>query len=475
MTSNYSTIVTDTTDNIPKLRYVSQAHHFQLWNSNLINSSNAVSNVLNTSNYYSVLSIVNSNVGIRTTNPSYPLDISGDVRISGNLYMSSGAVGGTGQSFSYFMSSNLVATTSITLVSQNLNGKFNIVCAAVANVATFSWSLATASGTTLATGTGGTPYTFTDVTLPTGTNSIAVTATSAAGSSATSSTYTFTVEGTGPPLMNATLSFPSITTLAIDSVNYYTTTTTYSIAAGAASFSNMVGVSSYNGTNFLSIGTNNYNWSDIFNINPTTTAQKTSDKAIAAQTLSTCNLIMTLRNASQSNSYTCNIMWVPSLPTLVIPNTNPTVASISRAYMSGASLSTTDVLWRPLQNSFVANVSNVTSGYLFPASQSLTNIGTRRQLKFTLTNNGLLSAFSINHGMLASDISDITVAWTDIIGTAFSANTSYLNGGCGMGTQTNYIWYVQRPITISQTASSSCTVIITYGSLVSTMPIPSIG
>ena len=66
MASNYSTILVDNTIN--QLRYVAPIHQFQNWGPNQ-NPNISLCNMISQTSAYNVMTIVNQNIGIGTTNP----------------------------------------------------------------------------------------------------------------------------------------------------------------------------------------------------------------------------------------------------------------------------------------------------------------------------------------------------------------------------------------------------------------------
>lgn len=453
-TDNYSTIVNDTSSKA--LRYISKNHIFQNWTSDTIDPSLPLDNVLSNTNYFSAMSIVNSNV-----------NVFGDITVYGAI----NSIGGSPfLAAADVLSGIYVANASIINIIQDPLGNYTVSCSAVANISGLSWVLRD-NTSIIASGSGGTVYTFSNVRFTTG-KSVSLSAYASGGtltarSSACNFTaYTAYVNVTTPP----TILTPIYT--SIDNVNYYTTGTTFQFPVAAFTFCNLTTVPSYTGSNFFTINSNSYSWNTVFGTSNPGPSNAYVIPSPAQQVVS-CNIVITATNSSSSipSTSVTKILYVPSNISPVIPNTNPVISSISRIYTSNnTTLGSNDMIYAPLQNSFASDLSYVISGFLSPASQSNVITGRHRvYMSITPASNIPIVSFGVVHN---SSVNNIYVSWSNLgSNTFYSASNRYTVDGCGAGSNIS-TWYIRRPTSLSQVFVSPVTLYIDYNANV--VPVPSI-
>lgn len=508
-TSNYPTVFVDG----QKLQYFAKSHILSQWNNDFVSSSAPLSNIL--SNCTNLITTSNSCIGIMTSNPQQTLDIVGNIKASGTIFVSDLNIGGVSAgggggivtysailpvmsnmpfmipsgAVLYQFSSNTLQNKAVSYVVVNSitktgvsgnNGLFSINCTAFGNSSTYNWTLSSPSTTLV----GGSNFTFTNVPYSTGTTSFNVTAStglSGAGSFATSINYSVTSDALPTPLFSiGNPSFAAVSTTTVDSLVYYTGSTTYRFLGGSLSFSNLVAPNNstytgYTGNNFLQINNAGYQFSRVFATSPTSSNLITSTITVPSIGSNlTSNISFTVSNLALSTSCNINIAYLNNaVATLsTIPFTNLYISSVSRTYENGTTLGSRDVLYLPITNQFTSSHTFGLSNFVY-STQTATGNRTRLYINITPYTDVPLNSFIVNHN---SAISDIQVQWTTIGSTYYSANTSYLSTGCGSGTQSGGSWYIQRPNTISRTAYSTILLYIVYNtSSANIYPVPSIG
>lgn len=452
-TSNYTTIIVDSS--IQSLRYIAQKHNFQTWNQTFVSSSSALSNVIDSSNYYSAMAITTSNV-----------DVSGDLR-SSNVSLGNTSLYITAQ---HALAGVYVANAKILNVNQNITTTFTVNCSAEGNSSSYLWELLNGD-IVIASGTGPSIYAFSGLTFTIGEKVLLTARVSTGTVSSTSACYSFVCTATPYININA-LTFPSVATIQVDGVSYYGPGTTYQVGIGNATFSNLVS-GNYSGSAFLKINSSSYDWSSLFSTLPpsgirTNTLAFPSTPAL----FTSSNVSFQLRNSVVGEPMTSNVnvLFTPGIVEPIILNSNYMISSATRSFANGTSLGLTDPLYAVIADSFVSGYSFISQNIGYAPAQSITGVN-RRRLYINLAHSGIpLISFGVRHN---STISDIAVSWTAISSTYYSANTVYIAaGGCGAGAQSGAVWYIRRPIGVSQSVISSIRLYIEYDSSVNVMPIP---
>jgi len=349
-------------------------------------------------------------------------------------------------------------------ISQNVNGQYSISCSATGNTSNYTWSLLNVP-TTISQTTSSNSVTFSISNTSFGLNcnvNLQVLA-SVCNISAQSSIVSFC--NTITPfinIVNIATSSPVYTTL--DNVNYFAPGTFYNIPANGLYFSNLVGTSGYNGNNFLSVNGTYYNWNSIFGGSIISNSGIYNSTQIPNALLMSSNVTINLVNSSTSIpvTVTSNVLFA-SYSTPVITNSNNVVSGASRVYANGVSIASNEMIYSLVSGNFVSGLSFITNGFYSP-SQSAMASG-RRRLYLTLTSytNVPIVSFGVKHN---STLSNITVNWTNINSTWYSAASNWLSGGCGSVVQnvSQSTWYIRRPSSISQTAISVVNLYIDYAS-----------
>lgn len=373
---------------------------------------------------------------------------------------------------------NNVVINSVTETSTG-TGYYNVSCSAIGNAPSYSWSLSNSSGGQIASPVSGpSSYTFSNQSFTAGANSIrafadTTTLGSGTGTGSYSALYTFTantVETVAAPSVTINSGTVTASTISVDSVNYYTGAQSISFATNALTFAGLKKVYAYSGANFLTISNTNFNWSDVFLTNPTSEASFNNTKALSSITVNSSNVQFTVRNVLSSTTIIRSIAYLPSAISPVFTNTNPFISSVSRTYLNGSSLGSTDVIFAPIKNVFVTSTANAGT-FDFKPTTTATSGRTLLYINVTPVSGIAVVSFAVTHN--SANVSNIEVQWSEENATYYSATVSFINGGCGAGAQSGFTWYIRRPTSISQVSVSSIKMVITYTGT-DDIPIPSI-
>ena len=432
-----------------------------------------------------------SNTGIITSN----------INASGTIYASNIVIGGASGFFLscnvtsnftnstttapnsyllYNLTCNIVNNSLIADVNVNVNetktgsGLYNIVCTANGNASSYSWVLSNVvTNSVISSGTGASPYVFSNVSFsPSGSKTISVTGTvqnnsSGIGNTAkTNATFTANaLETLNSPYVNVNnVYFSAPQTVSVDSVNYYTSNMLLQFNVGYLSFSNLVNVYPYSGTNFMTINnTNTFSWNSLFTSSPTNASAVSNTKVITVGNVTGSTLPISVSNVLGSVSCNINIAYVPpTIPTPTFTFTNSLVSNVARV------ISGNDMIYAPLKNNFVtSSASAVNNCQFYPSTTSITGKTTLNMMVTPITGT-ILNSFGV--GVYSNNVTDVKVSWSNISSTYFSASTSWMSGGCGNGIgNSTSPWYIRIPSSLSQNTYSPIYIqILTSGDI----PIP---
>jgi hypothetical protein len=389
-------------------------------------------------------------VGIGTSNPSYPLDVTGTARIvnvisdnvtTSNITIGSSLVGNSATVSNLTVASTLTSSTTLmanTLTASNLTA--STLTSSNVTTSNITGNNGTLSNLTVASNLSGLGAAFSNMTVATLLTSTAVTvsnltvATNLVGNGGSLSNLTVVNTLTSSSMFNANsvnasnLTFG--TSLTGSNAGLSNLTVGVNLTGSNAGVSNLTVASTFNASvanaSNLTVGVNltgsnaglsNLTVSSTFNANTANASNLTIGNSATVNSNLTVTAILTSSSTLRANALTASNMTTPTITT-----SNVATSNITATVITGSNIGASNLTVASTFNTSVANASNLTVGANLTGSNAgLSNLTIASTLNASVANASNLTV-GVNLTGSNAGVSNLTVASTFNTSVANASN-----------------------------------------------------